>query len=53
MIKDVYKLLGEIGYERVQEIKILELAQKMMKELYKAKGYSDKCIEKRIRGIAI
>ena len=53
MIKDVYKLLGEIGYERVQEIKILELAQKRMRELYKANGYSDEWIEKRVRGIAI
>ena len=45
--------LGKVGYERVQEIENPELAQKRMKELYKAKGYSDEWIEKRVRGIAI
>jgi len=45
--------LAKIGYERVQEIEDPELAQKRMKELYKAKGYSDNWIEKRVRGIAI
>ncbi len=45
--------LAKIGYERVQEIQNPELAQKRMKELYKAKGYSDSWIEKRVRGIAI
>ena len=33
--------LAKVGYERVQEIENPELAQKRMKELYKAKGYSD------------
>ena len=33
--------LAKTGYERVQEIANPELAQKRMKELYKAKGYSD------------
>ena len=33
--------LAQVGYERVQEIQNPELAQKRMKELYKAKGYSD------------
>ncbi len=37
----------------MQEIEDPELAQKRMKELYAAKGYSDDWIEKRVRGIAI
>lgn len=45
--------LAKVGYERVEEIQNPELAQKRMKELYKAKGYSDDWIEKRVRGIAI
>jgi DNA-damage-inducible protein D len=45
--------LAQVGYERVQEIENPELAQKRMRELYKAKGYSDDWIEKRVRGIAI
>ncbi|HIG93736.1 TPA: Bro-N domain-containing protein [Candidatus Woesearchaeota archaeon] len=45
--------LAKVGYERVQEIQDPELAQKRMKELYKAKGYSEDWIEKRVRGIAI
>ncbi len=47
------KWLARVGYERVQEIENPEIAQKRMRELYKAKGYSDEWIEKRIRGIAI
>ncbi len=45
--------LAEVGYQRVQEIENPELAQKRMKEIYKAKGYSDDWIEKRVRGIAV
>ena len=45
--------LAKVGYERVQEIQNPELAQKRMKEIYQAKGYSDDWIEKRVRGIAI
>jgi hypothetical protein len=45
--------LAQVGYERVQEIENPELAQKRMKDIYKAKGYSDDWIEKRVRGIAI
>ncbi|MBA3046344.1 MAG: Bro-N domain-containing protein [Candidatus Thermoplasmatota archaeon] len=45
--------LAQVGYERVQEIENPELAQKRMKELYRAKGYSDAWIEKRLRGIAV
>lgn len=47
------KWLAKVGYERVQEIENPELAQKRMRALYKAKGYPDEWIEKRIRGIAI
>lgn len=45
--------LAKVGYERVQEIENPELAQARMKEIYKAKGYSNDWIEKRVRGIAI
>ena len=45
--------LAQVGYERVQEIENPELAQKRMKDIYKAKGYSDAWIEKRVRGIAV
>jgi len=45
--------LARVGYERVQEIENPELAQARMKELYRAKGYSDDWIEKRVRGIAV
>ncbi|OGE76428.1 MAG: phage antirepressor protein [Candidatus Doudnabacteria bacterium RIFCSPHIGHO2_01_48_18] len=45
--------LARVGYERVEEIENPELAQKRMKALYKAKGYSDEWIERRVRGIAI
>lgn len=45
--------LAQVGYDRVQEIENPELAQKRMKEIYKAKGYSGDWIEKRARGIAI
>ena len=45
--------LAKIGYERVQEIENPELAQKRMREIYRAKGYSDEWIEKRVRGIVI
>ena len=45
--------LAKVGYERVQEIENPELGTKRTKALYKAKGYSDDWIEKRMRGIAI
>lgn len=45
--------LARTGYERVQEIENPELAQKRMKAVYRAKGYSDEWIERRVRGIAI
>lgn len=45
--------LARVGYERVKEIEDPELATKRTRILYKAKGYSDSWIEKRMRGIAI
>ena len=45
--------LARVGYERVQEIEDPELATKRTRAIYKAKGYSDDWIEKRMRGIAI
>ena len=45
--------LAQVGYERVQEIENPELAQKRMRDIYHAKGYSDAWIEKRVRGIAV
>jgi len=45
--------LARVGYERIQEIEDPELATKRTGALYKAKGYSEDWIEKRMRGIAI
>ncbi len=45
--------LARVGYERVQEIEDPELSTKRTRMLYKAKGYSDAWIEKRMRGIEI
>lgn len=45
--------LAKVGQERLQEIENPELAQHRMREIYKAKGYSDEWIEKRVRGIAV
>jgi hypothetical protein len=45
--------LARVGYERVQEIDDPELATKRTRALYKAKGYPDSWIEKRMRGIEI
>ncbi|WP_432821997.1 BRO-N domain-containing protein [Trichloromonas sp.] len=45
--------LAKVGYERVQEIEDPEIATARTRELYRAKGYSDAWIEKRMRGIAV
>jgi DNA-damage-inducible protein D len=45
--------LARVGYERLQEIENPELAMARMREIYRAKGYSDAWIEKRLRGIAV
>ena len=44
--------LARVGYERVQEIEDPELAQKRARALYKAKGYPEGWIERRMRSIA-
>lgn len=45
--------LAKVGYERIQEIEDPELATQRTRELYRAKGYSDAWIEKRMRGIEV
>jgi len=45
--------LAQVGNERLEEIENPELAQTRIRQIYKAKGYSDEWIEKRMRGIAI
>jgi len=45
--------LARVGYERIEEIEDPELATKRTRALYKAKGYSDAWIEKRMRGIEV
>ncbi len=45
--------LARVGYERIQEIENPELATKRTRAIYKAKGYSDAWIEKRMRGIEV
>ncbi|KKQ67114.1 MAG: Prophage antirepressor [Candidatus Daviesbacteria bacterium GW2011_GWA2_38_24] len=45
--------LARVGYERIQEIEDPELAQKRARTLYKAKGYPQDWIERRMRSIAI
>ncbi len=45
--------LAKVGYERVKEIENPELATKRIRAIYRAKGYSDGWIEKRMRGIAV
>mgnify|MGYP005839583637 CR=1 FL=1 len=45
--------LAKVGAERLEEIENPELASKRTREIYKAKGYSDEWIEKRMRGIAV
>jgi DNA-damage-inducible protein D len=45
--------LAKVGYERIQEIEDPELATLRTRAIYKAKGYSDEWIEKRMRGIAV
>lgn len=52
-IESLKRWLARVGYERIQEIEDPELATKRTRFLYKAKGYPDSWIEKRMRGIAI
>lgn len=45
--------LAQVGNERLEEIENPELASQRTREIYKAKGYNDEWIEKRMRGIAV
>ena len=45
--------LAKVGSERLEEIENPEPASKRAKDLYKAKGYPEDWIEKRIRSIVI
>jgi len=45
--------LAKVGYERVQEIENPELGTQRTRLIYKAKGYGEGWIEKRMRGIVI
>ncbi|MEI6124670.1 MAG: Bro-N domain-containing protein [Bacteroidota bacterium] len=45
--------LAQLGSDRLDEIENPELATQRTRELYKAKGYPDDWIEKRMRSIAI
>ncbi|MFC1801978.1 Bro-N domain-containing protein [Patescibacteria group bacterium] len=45
--------LAKVGYERVKEIEDPELATKRTRMLYKAKGYDEDWVEKRMRGIFV
>lgn len=45
--------LARVGFERVEEIENPELAAKRARAIYKAKGYPDAWIEKRMRGIEV
>lgn len=45
--------LAQVGAERIAEIENPELAQARIRATYKAKGYSNEWIEKRIRGILV
>ena len=45
--------LAQVGAERIAEIENPELAQARIRSTYKAKGYSDEWIDKRIRGILV
>jgi DNA-damage-inducible protein D len=45
--------LAKVGYERVQDIEGPKLASQRTRAIYKAKGYSDAWIEKRMRVIEV
>jgi len=52
-VEPLKRWLARVGYERIQEIEDPELATKRTRFLYKAKGYPDSWIAKRMRGIEI
>jgi DNA-damage-inducible protein D len=45
--------LAQVGKERIEEIENPELALERVKEIYKAKGYSEEWIQSRIKSIGI
>lgn len=45
--------LAKVGYERIQEIENPELGIARVREIYKAKGYSDDWIEMRLKSIDV
>jgi DNA-damage-inducible protein D len=45
--------LAKVGYERIQEIEDPELAAQRARAIYRAKGYPEDWIEKRMRGIEV
>jgi DNA-damage-inducible protein D len=45
--------LAKVGYERIQEIENPELAAERARAIYRAKGYPEAWIEKRMRGIEV
>jgi DNA-damage-inducible protein D len=45
--------LAKVGYERVKEIEDPELAAQRARAIYRAKGYPESWIEKRMRGIEV
>ncbi len=52
-VEPIKRWLARIGYERIEEVKYPELAMERVRELYKAKGYPDAWIEKRLQSIAV
>lgn len=45
--------LAQVGRERLEEVENPELAAERMKELYRAKGYDEEWIEKRLQSIVV
>lgn len=45
--------LARVGYERIQEFEDPELATSLTKSLFRAKGYSEAWIAKRMHGVAV
>jgi DNA-damage-inducible protein D len=45
--------LAKVGYERIQEIEDPELAAQRARSIFRAKGYPESWIEKRMRGIEV
>ena len=52
-VEPLKRWLARVGYERVKEIEDPELATKRTHAIYKAKGYSESWIAKRMRGIEV